>query len=211
MRFTTTAVTAFAAAALACVPATAAPSQGVPGVPGNPDPAAAKPGAYKVEPYHTRVEFMVDHMGFTEWNGDFTGVSGTLSLDPAHPEASKVDIAIPVASVATTNTKLDEELKSPTWLDATQFPTIRFVSTGVTRLGPGTARLTGNLTLHGVTKPVVLAVRFHGAGTNPLDKAYTVGFDGITRIRRSDFGVMTYLPMIGDEVAIRISAAFEAQ
>ncbi|WP_019833683.1 YceI family protein [Sphingomonas sp. PR090111-T3T-6A] len=179
-----------------------------PAGPANPDPRALTAGSYTVEPNHTRVQFTVAHMGFTDWYGDFTHVAGTLQIDPAHVEASKLDISIPVASVSTTNATLDGELKSDQWLDAGQFPTIRFVSTKVVRTGPSSATITGDFTLHGVTKPVTLVASFNGAGVNPLDKAYTAGFNATTTIRRSDYGVKTYVPLIGDETVIRISAAF---
>jgi polyisoprenoid-binding protein YceI len=175
----------------------------------NTNPATVTAGAYVVEPAHTRVQFAVSHIGFTQFFGDFTGAKGTLVLDPAKIADAKVDITLPVDSVSTTNTKLDGELKSADWLDATAYPTIRFVSTKVVRTAPGKATITGNLTLHGVTKPVVLAASFNGSGVNPLDKNYTVGFDATTTFKRSDFGVKTYLPMIGDDTAVRISAAFE--
>lgn len=177
--------------------------------PANTSPAAVTAGTYAVEPSHTRIQFTVSHMGFTNWYGDFTGASGSLSLDPKNVGLSKLDISIPVASVSTTNAKLDGELKSADWFDAGQFPTIRFVSTKVTRTAPNKATITGNLTFHGVTRPVVLAAIFNGAGVNPLDKNYTLGFDASTTIKRSDFGVKTYLPLIGDETALRISVAFE--
>lgn len=177
--------------------------------PANTDAAAVTAGAYTVEPSHTRVQFSVSHMGFTNWYGDFTGVSGSLTLNPKDVATSKVDITIPVGSVSTTNTKLDGELKSADWFDAERFPTIRFVSTKIVRTGPNKAMITGNLTFHGVTKPLVLAATFNGAGVNPLDKNYTVGFDATTTIQRSDFGVMTYLPVVGDTTTLRISAAFE--
>jgi polyisoprenoid-binding protein YceI len=179
-----------------------------PAGPASTDPKAVTAGAYAVEPHHTRVQFSVAHMGFTDWYGDFTDVAGTLQLDPAHVEASKLDITIPVASVSTTNTKLDGELKSDQWLGAGQYPTIRFVSTKVIRTGPSRATISGNLTFHGVTRPVTLAASFNGAGVNPLDKAYTAGFNATTTIKRSDYGVKTYVPLIGDETEIRISAAF---
>jgi polyisoprenoid-binding protein YceI len=194
-----------AAIGLVAAPAVAAAPAG----PASTDPKAVQAGSYAVEPGHTRVQFTVSHMGFTEWYGDFTGASGSLTLDPAKPQAAKLDISIPTASVSTTNAKLDGELKSADWFGADQYPTIRFVATKVVPTGAATASITGDLTFHGVTRPVTLAARFHGAGVNPLDKAYTVGFDATTTIRRSDYGVKTYVPLIGDEVAIRISAAFE--
>jgi len=175
----------------------------------NTDPAAVTPGAYVVEPAHTRVQFAVSHIGFTHYFGDFTGAKGALVLDPKDVAASKVDITLPVASVSTTNATLDGELKSAAWFDAATYPTIRFVSTKVVRTAPDKATITGELTLHGVTRPVELAATFNGSGVNPLDKNYTVGFDATATLKRSDFGVKTYLPMIGDETSVRISAAFE--
>ena len=93
-------------------------------------------------------------------------------------------------------------------MDATAHPTVRFVSTRMVRNGPRAATVTGDLTFHGVTKPITLKAVFNGAGTDPIAKAYTVGFDGTTTIRRSEFGMKTYVPLIGDAVEIRISAAF---
>jgi polyisoprenoid-binding protein YceI len=193
-----------AAALLVLAPALASASG-----PANPDPGAVQSGSYGIEPNHTRVQFSVVHFGFTDWFGDFTGVSGTLVLDAAKPAASKVEISIPVSSVSTTNAKLDGELKSARWLDATQFPTITFVSTKVVPTGASKAAIAGDLTLHGVTRPVTLDASFNGAGINPLDHAYTAGFNATTTIRRSEFGVKTLLPLVGDETVIRISAAFE--
>jgi polyisoprenoid-binding protein YceI len=175
----------------------------------NTDPAAVTPGAYVVEPNHTRVQFAVSHIGFTQFFGDFTGAKGTLVLDLKNVATSKVDITLPVSSVSTTNATLDGELKSADWFDAATYPTIRFVSTKIVRTAPNKATITGELTMHGVTKPVELQASFNGSGVNPLDKAYTVGFDATAKLKRSDFGVKTYLPMIGDDTSIRISAAFE--
>lgn len=175
------------------------------------NPQAVQSGAYRLEPIHTRVLFSVSHMGFTTWYGDFNRASGTLQLDPAHPAASQVDVSVPVASVATTNATLDGELKGADWFDAARYPAMTFVSRKVTPTGPDRADVQGDLTLHGVTKPVTLQARFNGAGVNPLDKAYTVGFEISGAIRRSDFGVSKYVPLVGDEVQLIISAAFEKQ
>ena len=176
--------------------------------PANPSPAAVQPGDYAVEPTHTRVGFAVSHMGFTDWYGDFTGVAGRLHLDPRHVSGAQVDVNIPVASIVTTNAKLDGELRGPDWFDAEHHPTIHFVSTKVVKTGPRTARIEGELTFHGVTRLAVLAASFNAAGVNPMSKGYTVGFNATTQIKRSDFGVKTYLPLIGDDVTVRISAAF---
>jgi len=196
----------FAAAALAALPATIHAQTPV----ANAAPAAVQGGNFKVDPSHTRVQFTVSHMGFTDWYGDFTGITGSLSLDSKAPAKSAVDITIPVAQVSTTNATLDGELKSADWFDAGKYPEIRFTSTKVQPTGARTALIAGNLTFHGVTKPVLLNASFNASGTNPLSKAYTVGFNATTQIRRSEFGVKTYVPLIGDQVTLRISAAFEA-
>ncbi len=198
-----------AAPALLFMAFTAAPALKLMPIPGNPNPAAVQAGDYTIEPYHTRVSFAVSHMGFNDWFGDLTGASGSLSLDPHRATASHVDVTLPMASISTTNTKLDGELKSKDWFDADRFPTIHFVSTKVIKTGARTAKIAGDLTFHGVTRPVVLDAQFVGAGINPLSKAYTVGFHATTTIKRTAFGVQTYYPVIGDEVHIRISAAFE--
>jgi len=175
----------------------------------NPDPAAVRAGAYAVEPMHTRILFSVSHLGFTTWYGNFTGASGALTLNPGAPAASQVSVSVPTASISTTNAKLDDELKGGEWFDAARFPTITFKSERVTPTGPGQADVTGELTLHGVTRPVTLKARFNGAGMNPLSHAYTVGFEASGRIKRSEFGVTKYVPMVGNEVDLIISAAFE--
>jgi polyisoprenoid-binding protein YceI len=173
------------------------------------DPGAVQGGAYVLEPVHTRVLFKLSHLGFTTWYGDFTGASGSLALDPRNPAASHVEVTLPIASVSTTNAKLDAELKGPDWLGADKFPTANFVSRKVTPTGPDRAMIEGELTLHGITKPVTLEARLHGAGVNPMDHAYTVGFDATGKFNRSAFAVAKYVPMVGDEVTLIISAAFE--
>jgi polyisoprenoid-binding protein YceI len=173
------------------------------------DPAAVQAGAYSVEPVHTRVLFSVSHMGFTNFYGEFPKVSGSLELKPKDVAASAFEIHVPVASVSTGNAKLDGELAGDKWLDAGKYPEMVFKSEKVVPTGKDTANVTGNLTLHGVTKPVTLAVKFHGAGVNVLDKKYTVGFDVTGKIKRSDFGVTTYVPLIGDDLDLIIAAAFE--
>ncbi len=195
-----------AAAALAALPV--AGSAQDPGLKLSTDPATVPAGAYTLDSNHGRIVWNVSHRGLSIWYGDFAKPTGTAVLDPKNPAADTVDITIPTASVSTTNAKLDGELKSPDWFDAEKFPTIHFKSTKVVPTGPGAARVIGDLTFHGVTKPVMLEVTFHAAGADGMSKRYNVGFDAKTRIKRSDFGVLTGLPALGDDVHIVISAPF---
>ena len=173
------------------------------------DPAAVQAGSYKLETSHARILFAVNHMGLSTWYGDFSGATGSLTLDPKNPAAAALEVSIPVASVTTTNTVLDGELKSPMFFDAPQFPTITFKSTKVTVTGADTAKVTGDLTFHGVTKAVTLDATFKAAAPNAMTKAYTLGFEVKGALKRSDFGVKTYVPVIGDDVDLIISAPFE--
>ncbi len=178
-----------------------------------PGPAfdSIKAGTYKVESYHTQVGFSLSHFGFTNYSGLFSSATGSLRLDPTHPDTSKLDVTIPVDSIITTVPKLTDELKGDKWFDVAKFPQATFTSTSVALTSGGEATITGNLTLHGVTKPVVLHAHLVGAGVNPLDKAYTVGFQASGTIKRSDFGVSLYAPALGDEVELSIAGAFELQ
>jgi polyisoprenoid-binding protein YceI len=148
-------------------------------------------------------------MGFSTWYGDFSGATGSLTLDPKNLATAALSVTIPVASVSTTNTTLDGELESPAWFDAAKFPTISFKSTAVTLTSPTTALVAGDVTFHGVTKPTTLTVSFKASGTNPMTKAVTIGFEVKGQLKRSDFGVATYVPLIGDDVDLTISAPFE--
>ena len=182
-----------------------------PALPGQPETARVTAGTYKIEPYHTQVGFAVDHFGFSIFRGAFTGASGTLAIDPANPRKAQLSVTVPIASVQTSNPKLNEELVSADWFDAAQFPNATFVSTAIT-LGPdNTALVDGNLTIHGITKPARMQVHFHGAGVNPMDKALTAGFDARIGFNRSDFGVTKYVPVVSDHVELTIAAAFEKQ
>lgn len=174
------------------------------------NPAQVEAGTYTIDPAHTQITFGVSHMGFTTYYGRFADASGTLDL-AKDADASRLQVEVPTGTVSTTSDKLNGELKGAQWFDAQKYPEIAFQSVKVVRTGPDTAQVTGNLTLHGVTKPVTLAVHFVGAGVNPLDKKYTVGFAATGLIKRSDFGMTTYVPLIGDQVELTLSGAFERQ
>jgi polyisoprenoid-binding protein YceI len=173
------------------------------------DAAKVKPATYAVEPNHTQVVFDVLHMGFTHFYGNFSGASGVLAYSPKKLGAMSVSISVPVASVSTTSAKLTDELKAADWLDAAHYPTMVFRSTAVTQTGPDAADVAGTLTLHGITKPLTLHAKFIGAGVNLLDGKETLGFQLSGALKRSDFGVSKYVPLIGDEVTLTIAAAFE--
>jgi len=166
------------------------------------DLASAKAGTYKVDSYHTQVGFSISHFGFTNYHGLFSGATGGLQLDPGKLGAAKLDVALQVNTISTTVPQLTEELKGDKWFDTAKYPTATFSSTKVVPTAKGVT-VTG--------KPIVLDVRFVGAGVNPITKAYTVGFEATTTIKRSEYGVTTYVPAIGDDVQLTIAGAFEQQ
>lgn len=196
-----------ALALLLALPATAQ----APALPGVPETARVTAGTYKLETNHSQILFAVDHFGFSVFRGFFSQASGSLTIDPANVTKAQLSVTVPIASVRTTSDKLNEELVSADWFDAAHFPNATFVSTKITPGPEGLALVDGNLTLHGVTKPVQMRVHFHGAGTNPMDKALTAGFDGRIAFNRSDFGVTKYVPVVSDHVELTIVGAFEKQ
>jgi polyisoprenoid-binding protein YceI len=193
---------ALAAALLLASPALAQ------GVPGAADVSRVTPGTYTVEPNHTQVTWTVNHLGFTMLSGMFGSASGTMTLDPAHPDQASITVDFPIDKVATTREGFTTHLLHEQILDVAKFPTASFHSTGVEVSGQN-AKISGTLTLHGVTKPVVLDAHFIGAGTNPLSKKLTIGFDATAAINRSDFGLTYSLPGVSDRVELHIAAAFE--
>jgi polyisoprenoid-binding protein YceI len=176
----------------------------------SPVPAQAKAGAYTLNSDHSKVTWSVNHLGFSTYIGQFQGVTGTLKLDPANLAATDLRVTIDTNLVGTLTPALDTHLKSADFLDTAKFPTATFKSTKVTRTGDRTADVTGDLTLHGVTKPVVVHATFNQSGVNFVDKQYSLGFDGKAVIKRSEFGVAGYVPAIGDEVTLQLAAEFKA-
>lgn len=181
------------------------------GVPGTADVARVQAGTYKVDSGHTQVNWKVNHLGFSHFSGAFADATGTLVLDPRRPAATRLSIAIPIDRVVSTSTGLNKHLMTADFFDAAKYPTATFVSTRVEPNGTR-AKITGNLTLHGVTKPVVLDARFVGAGNSPMGKkALNIGFEATTRISRSAFGMSYGVPAVSDAVDLQINAAFEKQ
>lgn len=179
-----------------------------PALPGVADATRVAAGNYEVDSRHTQVNWQVNHFGFNDYFGLFGDVTGSLDIDPANLATAKVDVTIPITSVATSSAGLTTHLQSPDFFDVAKFATARFVSTEVAVDGQR-AVIKGDLTMLGVTKPVELESRFEGAGANPMNKKATIGFHASTTIKRSEWGITKYVPMVGDEVKLRISVAFE--
>lgn len=181
----------------------AAPAEGPSTAPG-----AAPSGSYVLDPGHTTVMFSLKHMGYSNYYGRFNDTAGTLEFDSKAPEKSKLNVTIKTASIDTNHPKLEAELKGDQWLDAGKYPTITFTNTTIQKLSDTKGKLTGNLTLHGITKPVTLDVTFNGAGKNPLNQADMLGFSATGSLKRSDFGVSQYVPMVGDALTLTIETEF---
>ncbi|HEX4853114.1 YceI family protein [Arenimonas sp.] len=160
---------------------------------------------YNIDPTHTQVEFTYSHMGFSNITGRFDTVQGEFLFDPADPTKSSVNITIPVDSISTGVDKLDEHLLKADFFDAATYPTATFKSTGVTAAGDNALKVAGDLTIHGVTRPVVLDVTINKIGEHPMAKVPAAGFDASTTILRSEYGVGGYVPVVGDEVRIDIT------
>lgn len=165
--------------------------------------AIAAPEPYAFDPNHTRIAYAIDHMGLSVMQGRFARFDGTLALDLDDLAASKVSVRIDVASIDSGVAKLDEHLQSPEFFDVAQFPRMQFESTKVEGSG-GQFKVTGNLTLHGITKPVTLDVSMRTVAAHPMRKVPAAGFVARAEIKRADFGIAIYPGMLGDTVQIRI-------
>ncbi|AGU53467.1 YceI-like domain-containing protein [Variovorax paradoxus B4] len=169
-------------------------------------------GRYVIDPVHSHVLFSVSHFGISTYHGEFAMPGGTLDVPLSAGEShTRLAVSVPVANVKTTSPILDDELRSRDWLDGERFPLITFDFAAPLSLAANSFQVTGALALHGVTRNVTFDVSFVGAGMNPAKQVYTIGFDIRGRIRRSDYGVTAALPMIGDELSLIISAAFELE
>lgn len=173
-------------------------------------PAFAEEVAYKLDSSHTETFFSIDRMGFTSILGLFAQSEGTIWLDEAAPEKSRVEATVAVGSLLTANTARDEHLKAERWLNAAKNPTMTFKSTKVEKTGDTTAKVTGDMTVMGVTQPVTLDVKLNkiGAGNNQKKQA---GFTITGQISRKAFGHTIGAGAIGDAVNIRIEALAVAQ
>ena len=165
---------------------------------------------YKLDPSHTMVLASWNHFGFSNPTANFGQVDGTLVYDAKDVSKSKVDVTLPLAGLDTFVPKLDEHLKSADFFDAAKFPVITFRSTKVEAAGKDKLKITGDLTVKGVTKSVVLDAHLNKIGEHPMMKVPTVGFDATATIKRSEFGVGAYVPNVGDTITLRITTEAHA-
>jgi polyisoprenoid-binding protein YceI len=173
-----------------------------------PSAALAAPTNWSIDPSHSSTGFAVKHLVVSTVRGQFTKTGGTLRLDDADLARSSVEATIDAASIDTREPKRDEHLRSPDFFDTAKYPTITFKSTKVARAGKGQLRVTGDLTLHGVTKPVTLDVAA-SAEVKGMFGETRRGFSGTVKINRKDFGltwgkVLEAGPVVGDEVTITL-------
>jgi polyisoprenoid-binding protein YceI len=168
-------------------------------------PSAEK---YDIDPSHSGVVFGWNHFGFSNPSARFDKIEGSVLLDKADLTRSSISVTLPLEGLDTGVSKLDEELKGPGFLDAAKYPEINFRSTKVEKIGGNGLKVTGELTAHGVTKVVTLDAKVNKIGIFEIPgviKAPAAGFDATTIIKRSDFGVTKYLPLVSDEIPVRIT------
>lgn len=165
----------------------------------------AAPVTYKLDPSHTMVLFSWSHFGYSHPTADFHLGEGTLVFDQEHPGNSSVEVTLPLAGLDTHVPALDKHLKEADFFDAAKYPVVTFKSTSVEPLGEGKFKVTGDLSVHGVTRSVVLDATLNKVGPHPMSKAQSIGFDATTSIKRSDFGIGAYVPHVGDDITIRIT------
>ncbi|MBI1327749.1 MAG: polyisoprenoid-binding protein [Alphaproteobacteria bacterium] len=172
-------------------------------------PALAAPNNYILEKPHTQIVFSIGHMGLSHSYGKFTDFDGKIQFDPTQPEKGTVNVTIKTASLDLNDATWNEHTAADKLLDAANFPEMTFESTSIKVTGEKTADITGNLTLHGVTKPVVLATIYNQSIKHPMAPKMMAGFSATTTIKRSDFGISYGIPMIDDEVKIIIEVEAE--
>ncbi len=194
-----TAATVAAATAVAAQPQPASPPAMVMALPVS--------GTYAIDPTHTQVRAVWNHMGLSRPGATFETVQGTIVIDVDRPERSSLSVRIPISGVDTGVPDLDRHFHSPDYFDSAHYPEARFVSRSVNVTGMGNAfTVAGDLTIRGVTRPVELEAVLNGAGPNPMSKVAAVGFSAKARIRRSDFGINAVIPLVSDEIDLVITA-----
>jgi polyisoprenoid-binding protein YceI len=167
--------------------------------------ALAQTSTWVPDKAHSEVDFSILHMSLTQVRGRFGNIGGTVVMNESDLTKSTVNVTIDVTSVDTGVAARDNDLKSANFFDAAQFPSATFTSTSIAKSGSGLA-ISGNLTLHGVTKPVVLNADAPKGPVNGMDKKPHYGFSATTTLKRSDFGIASKVPtaIVGDDVTLTI-------
>ena len=168
-------------------------------------PALAEPQAYVLDASHSQIMFQYNHLGYSTGMGMFSGFEGEISFDAENPAASSVNVSFPVKSMLTGWQARFEHFMSPDFFDATDDEMVTFASTAIEVTGETTARITGDLTLNGVTKSVVLDAKLNQTGMHPMANKEWAGFDATTTLLRSDYGLGMFAPYVSDEVTVSIS------
>jgi len=163
-------------------------------------------GKYTIDPNHTYVLWRISHFDFSHPSGKWMVAEGTLNLDKDKPQNSKINVLIHVNDMITGIPELDKHLKTPLFFDTAKYPKATFVSDKVTLTGKDSAKVQGILTVHGISKPITLNVKLNKMDISPITNKETVGFTATTNLKRSNFGMSTLLPGLGDEVQINIEA-----
>jgi polyisoprenoid-binding protein YceI len=159
---------------------------------------------YSVDTVHSTVIFRVKHMNASYAYGRFNDIKGQFGFDEQNPAQSRFDFEVKVASIDTAQPKRDMHLKSPDFFNAVQFPTITFKSKSVTKAGTDEYQVSGDLTLHGVTRPVILKVMKTGSGKGPRGGSIA-GLESVFAIKRSDFKMTNMVGPVGDDVVVTVS------
>ncbi|MDJ0894221.1 MAG: YceI family protein [Alphaproteobacteria bacterium] len=167
-------------------------------------PPAIASDPFVFDKSHANIAFSLSHLGFSTAHGRFGEFDGEARLDLDDPANSQLEVTIETASVDTFFAKRDEHLRSADFFNVTAHPTMTFKSTKVERTGENKARMVGDLTLLGVTKPVALDVTLNAFKENPINNKMTAGFTATGSLKRSEFGMTAYVPAVGDTVALRI-------
>lgn len=168
-------------------------------------PVFAAAQTFTIDAHHTQVSFTYSHFGFSNPTGRLEDIKGTVVVDQADWAKSSVEVTLPLSGLHTGVAALDEHLKKPDFFDAAKYPDITFKSTKVAKTGEKTFDISGDLTVHGVTKPVTLHARINKIGENKMIASQTAGFDADTTLKRSDFGMGAYAPAVSDEVHVHIT------
>ena len=165
----------------------------------------AAPVDYKIDPTHTTTVFSWNHFGFSTPSANFTDIKGVIKVDNAKPANSSVEVTIPISSVNTNVPALDKEFQEEAWFNAAKYPNITFKSTKVETKDKKHFKITGDLTVKGVTKPVVLDAVLNKQGEHPMAKVPAIGFNATTSFNRSAFGIGNYVPNVGDKITVNIT------